>query len=180
MNILLGITGSVAACLTNKLCEEFRVCGDSVRVVATEKAIHFIDEQSRNDTMFTITEKDEWSWKKLGDPVVHVELRNWMDILLIAPLTANTLAKMVHGICDNLLLSIWLARGNKPVIIAPAMNTYMLTNQITQNNLSNFRNLNNTYVIDPIIKKLACGDVGIGALAPIDQIVKFTRNVQLL
>lgn len=74
-----------------------------------------------------MTDKDEWeSWKLKGDKVLHIELRKWAHIMLIAPLSANSLAKISNGLCDNLLMSIVRAWDfNKPFIVAPAMNTYM-------------------------------------------------------
>jgi phosphopantothenoylcysteine decarboxylase len=102
-----------------------------------------------------------------------VQLRNWADVFLVAPLSANTLAKLANGLCDNLLTCIaraWDFTSNKPFIVAPAMNTAMWTHPITAAQLSTLRSFG-VAVIDPITKKLACGDVGMGAMATIESLV---------
>jgi len=171
MNVLLGVTGSVAAIYTEKLAQAFIDDGHQVRIVLTQAARQFTTASK----FATFTDELEWDWSKMGDPVQHIELRNWMDVLLIAPLTANTMAKMVNGMCDNLLTSVWLAHGTKPVIVAPAMNTHMLMHSITQRNICSLLTMG-VGIIGPVEKKLACGDVGIGALAPHDVIVNRTKE----
>ena len=110
-------------------------------------------------------------FKTRGDPVLHIELRKWADVLLIAPLDANTLAKLAHGLCDNLLTCIVRAwDGRKPLIVAPAMNTLMYEHPFTQQHLNILRHLQYT-VVDPVSKPLACGDVGVGAMAAVDALV---------
>ena len=145
---------------------------------------------SFEDELF-LTDEDEWkSYRKVGgglrgpgDPVLHIELRKWADVFLIAPLSANTLAKLSSGICDNLLTSIARAweftssnlsgdkpRPTKPLIVAPAMNTAMWRHPHTLAHLSVLASLG-FVVIKPVQKVLACGDLGDGALAPITEIV---------
>lgn len=198
MNILLGLTGSVATILAEKTYNELSKVGD-VKVVATEKAMKFIwSAASKKPNTNLIppekfyTDDKEWQWKQLGDPVQHIELSDWADVLVIAPLSANTLAKMVNGICDNLLTCIWMAWDKKKqVVVAPAMNTRMWENRITQSNLEKLEALNfwkrpnpngyavnyrpipdyNISIVDPVEKKLACGTIGIGAMAPIETII---------
>jgi len=146
---------------------------------------------SFEDELF-LTDEDEWkSYRKVGgglrgtgDPVLHIELRKWADVFLIAPLSANTLAKLSSGICDNLLTSIARAweftgsnlssgdkpRPTKPVIVAPAMNTAMWHHPHTSAHLSVLTSLG-FVIIKPVQKVLACGDLGDGALASITEIV---------
>ncbi len=133
------------------------------------------------------SDKDEWdTWKQLRDPVLHIEvlfinhaiilkqikqLRKWADLLIIAPLTANTLAKIANGLCDNLLTCIVRAWDyNKPLLVAPAMNTYMWDNPFTLKHLKELESLS-VIVIPPVAKVLACGDNGLGALADVDTLV---------
>jgi phosphopantothenoylcysteine decarboxylase len=195
MNIVLGVTGSVAAIKTFDLARKLKEVGQ-VKIVFTKTAMHFITSivADKGEAEFlslakefeALSDEDEWLWRKIGDPVQHVVLRDWMDVLVIAPLTATTIAKMAHGIADNLLTSIWLAKPmNKPTVVAPAMNTQMWENPITQANLkflkttfSGYRNqiddlvgADNFMIVKPVMKKLACGDVGIGAMAEYDDIV---------
>ncbi|KNC79766.1 hypothetical protein, variant, partial [Sphaeroforma arctica JP610] len=98
-------------------------------------------------------------WNKMADPVLHIELRRWADIAIIAPLDANTMAKLANGICDNLVtctLRAWDV--HKPVLVAPAMNTHMWTHPITSVHLDVLRSLH-YHIIPPVAKKLACDDV---------------------
>lgn len=172
-NIVLGVTGSVATIKVKKLYKSLCSLG-KVKIVATENAKHFIPK----DLKF-ISDKDEWkSWKKMGDPVLHIELRKKASILVIAPLDANTLSKMALGLCDNLLTSLIRAWDySKPMIIAPAMNTAMWTNSPTSEHLDLLKK-RGIIVIDPIEKKLACQDVGIGAMASIEEITETVKAVQ--
>jgi len=120
-----------------------------------------------------LQDEDEWHYQHVGkDPVVHIELRKWADVFLIAPLSANTLAKISHGLCDNLLTSVARAWDyNKPMLIAPAMNTFMWDNPLTGEQLKKMESLG-AMVISPVIKTLACGDTGSGALAPVDEVLR--------
>ena len=177
VNLLIAVTGSVATIRLVDLIEEFTSQSGpldiEMRVIASEKSLHFTpkDEISRYAQVFT--DEDEWaSWKKLGDPVLHIELRKWADILLVAPLDANTLAKIANGLCDNLITSVIRAwQVSKPIYLAPAMNTHMWTHPITQEHLDKISSFG-YLVIPPISKKLACADVGIGAMANYQDICK--------
>ena len=206
MNILLGITGSVAAGIVErKLIPELNKLGQ-VKTVITEKANYFIEHnydtyQTETTKYLTynefeewknkypkIKEEEEWGWKKKGDPVLHITLKDWADIFVIAPLSANTLSKMVNGICDNLLTSIYRAWPmDKPIIIAPAMNTDMWNHPITNEQLNIltkrhmvFPSIKTKYTLDivwPVAKELACGTTGMGALAPIEEIIKKVNSL---
>jgi len=177
MRILLGVTGSVAAVLTKKIVKSLQAAGHEVRVVVTESARFFFQEKEVEALIL----KDEDEWPAGGYtkdmPVLHVRLRDWADVLLIAPLTANTLAKLANGLCDNLLTCVFRAWDpQKPIILAPAMNTKMWEHPHTSLNLQSLEYLRQAgysiEVISPISKTLACGDTGIGAMAEIDTIVQ--------
>ncbi|KAG1662842.1 hypothetical protein FOA52_010633 [Chlamydomonas sp. UWO 241] len=110
---------------------------------------------------------DEWhSWKKVGDDVLHIELRRWADVLVIAPLSANTLAKVAGGLADNVLTCVVRAWdwGAAPMLVAPAMNTLMWSSPFTDQHLTVITRLG-AAVVPPVSKRLACGDTGIGAMA---------------
>ena len=182
MNILLGITGSVAATLTPKLYDGLIAAGHEVKIVATTPALYFIPPDF---SVEIFKDKDEWpvgGYHK-NDPVKHIEFRTWADLLLIAPLTANTLAKIANGISDNFLCCIARAwPKDKPVIVAPAMNTEMWVDPITLEHIKRLHSIGgvlnkqprylNLFVVNPVSKKLACGDTGMGAMADIETIIK--------
>lgn len=176
-NVLLGVTGSVAAIYTPQLFDEIRQAGHDVKVVATKAALYFFDANAvaatapgiRNQDV-VILDADEWPGERYrrGDPVLHIELRRWADILLIAPLDANTLAKLALGITDNCLTCVYRAwDAARPVILAPAMNTLMWQHPATSRHLDQIASdlKGALHVVEPIEKKLACDDVGLGAMA---------------
>jgi len=176
MNIILGITGSVAATLTEKIVRALFNYGHFVRIIATEKSLYFFDRQKlRNSTLVKVwSDKDDGGQQKYqkNDPVLHIEFADWADALLICPLSANTLAKISNGQADNLLTCVARAWDlNKPMVLAPAMNTKMWNHPITREQLNKLRNWYNINIINPISKELACGEKGIGALADINDIV---------
>lgn len=174
MNILLGVTGSVAAIHTKRLAKTLSMAGHDVRVIMTTSAIQFVFGSSEPKPFidgkmdYCIPVYYDWNdtWNRVGDEILHIELRKWADAFVIAPLTANTLAKLATGLCDNLLTNVFRAWDwGKPVFIAPAMNTYMWDNQPTQLQLAILQQRNCT-VWSPVCKLLACGDEGMGAMAP--------------
>jgi phosphopantothenoylcysteine decarboxylase len=187
MNIVLGITGSVAAVLTEKMCASLLCAGHAIRVVATNPSLYFLKPDAGDHINLAgvgeeyamvelFRDKDEWpvGGYHTNDPVRHIEFRTWADLLLIAPLSANTLAKISHGICDNFLCCIaraWLKE--KPVVLAPAMNTEMWMDPITQEQFAALgKRFHKLTVVDPESGLLACGDTGIGAMARIESIVE--------
>ncbi|KAK8464833.1 hypothetical protein PHAVU_010G086000 [Phaseolus vulgaris] len=163
--ILLAASGSVAAVKFANLCHCFSEWAD-VRAVATSASLHFIDRASMPKDVTLYTDDNEWSsWMKLGDNVLHIELRKWADIMVIAPLSANTLGKIAGGLCDNLLTCIVRAWDySKPFFVAPAMNTLMWNNPFTERHLISIDELGIS-LIPPVTKRLACGDYGNGAMA---------------
>ncbi|MGL4461126.1 MAG: flavoprotein [Planctomycetia bacterium] len=162
--ILWGITGSVAAVRADALAAELLTLGD-VAAVATEAARRFLPPLPAEVRYYV--DADEWAaWKTLGDPVLHIELRRWADLFVVAPLTAGTLAKLAGGLCDNLLTSTARAWDfANPVVVAPAMNTKMWEHPTTADQLRTLRDWG-VAVVEPVEKMLACADVGMGALAP--------------
>ncbi|KAI8352967.1 flavoprotein [Mortierella sp. GBAus27b] len=156
--VLIGATGSVAS-VKIPIIE----AGDQVevKVVTTYAALHFFDP--KDVLAEVLTDQDEWNaWKKMSDPVMHIELRNWADMFIICPLDANTLAK-------TCILRAWDER--RPVTVCPAMNTNMWNHKFTALHLSTLTTVLNYRVIPPISKLLACGDLGIGAMAEYRTIV---------
>jgi len=206
-NVLLGVTGSVAAVRTPDLYEELKKAGHTIKVVTTWAALYFFDpvsidgSQYRRNPEVVIYDEDEWPGLPAGkrwqrdQPVLHIELRKWADLLLIAPLDANTLAKLANGLSDNCLTCVWRAWDPaRPVVLAPAMNTLMWEHPLTARQLRQLASdagaaavppeldldgvvewINtrcpNLRIVPPMSKRLACGDVGVGAMAGLEEIV---------
>ncbi|KAJ8944309.1 hypothetical protein NQ314_009499 [Rhamnusium bicolor] len=123
-------------------------------------------------------DSDEWAaWSKRGDPVLHIELAKWADIFLIAPLDANTLAKISNGLCDNLVTCTVRAwEISKPLIFCPAMNTKMFQHPLTSSQITILKSWG--YLEIPVIEKvLICGDTGPGAMAEVSTIVEFLKDL---
>jgi phosphopantothenoylcysteine decarboxylase len=169
--------------------------GHDVKIVATEPATKFFDVQLVRDRL--TLDSDEWptGLYQRGDAVRHIELRRWAELFLIAPLSANTLAKLAVGLSDNALTCVWRAWDwTRPVILAPAMNTLMWQHPFTKKHLRSIgadfgaghvpghlqdsdliNQINDRAkkirIVAPISKELACGDVGIGAMAEVPTIL---------
>lgn len=182
MKILLGITGSVAAKLAPKLATRLSEGGGGVKALATEKALFFCGPLSWPHTIPLLRNKDEWGGMEYaeGAPILHIELRKWADIFLIAPLSANTLAKLAIGLADNLLTSVARAWDpQKPLILAPAMNTLMWKHPATNEHLERLKGwYPRLRLVMPVEKELACGDIGVGAMAHIDEIVRIVSECE--
>jgi phosphopantothenoylcysteine decarboxylase len=210
--ILLGVTGSVAAVRTPELFGTLRASGHEVRVVATEPSLYFFDPLAlRTSTSghegdaIVYRNEDEWGGERYhrGDPVLHIELRKWADLLIVAPLDANTLAKFALGLSDNFLTCVFRAWDfSRPVILSPAMNTLMWQSPVTLRHLRQLladhgdpsaagegeawnlddapeifaRRAPRLVLIPPQAKRLACGDVGVGAMAEVVTIAEAVRR----
>ena len=140
-NILIGITGSIAAYKTAFLVRLFIKAGADVKIIMTSAATEFITPLtlsvlSKNSVLIEFTSKVRSSLQNQGEWNNHVELGRWADLMLIAPVTANTLSKMANGTCNNLLLATYFS-AKCPVYFAPAMDLDMCKHPATLNNLKN-------------------------------------------
>lgn len=207
-HLLLAASGSVATIkipnIVRGLAKQKNL---AIRIILTESAARFLQGQSEEQpSLETIADypnveaiyRDEDEWKEpwvRGAPILHIELRRWADLLVIAPLSANTLAKISNGLCDNLLTSVvraWqvepnvgevIGNGNdktvpaeqKRIVVAPAMNTAMWRHPLTAKHLR-APNDDQYYhwfdILRPIEKELACGDTGDGAMCDWKMIVE--------
>ncbi|KIJ17612.1 hypothetical protein PAXINDRAFT_72561, partial [Paxillus involutus ATCC 200175] len=146
-----------------------------VEVVSTKESLAFFkvaDVETAGARVWT--DEDEWTGTyKIGDPILHIELRRWADIVLVAPCSANTLAKIAAGLCDNLVTSLLRALApTTPTYIFPAMNTLMYEHPLTAEHLRVVREVVKYNVVGPIGKALACGDIGVGAMTEWKDIVR--------
>lgn len=179
-NLLLGITGSVAAIKAPLLVEALSPLFN-LKIVLTQSAHYFVQNLPPFlSTSCTLRDEDEWPTLSApystSAPILHIEMRRWADGFLIAPLDANTLAKIHHGLCDNLLTSIVRAWDyQKPFFVAPAMNTMMWENPPTAQQIADLKE-RGIHCIDPIYKQLACQDVGMGGMAEVLSIYQFLLN----
>ncbi|KAI9798285.1 MAG: hypothetical protein M1833_004857 [Piccolia ochrophora] len=214
-HLLLAATGSVATIklpLIARTLSDAHATSLSIRILLTPSATHFLAgqsaEQPRLATLLELpavdaihTDAEEWTpaWTR-GAPILHIELRRWADVMLVAPLSANSMAKMVGGWADGLVLSVLRAwdtdglvevgengeRGGmgrkKRVLVAPAMNTAMWRHPVTERQMGI---LEREWGVDvggwvevlrPVEKELACGDTGDGAMRDWREIVRVVEQ----
>ncbi len=183
--VLIVCSGSVGAVKVPEIICSLSALGFDVRYICSSLAAsHFLlKSQYYNPSIYkkfienkfnekVIEDKDEWTWDRIGDPVLHIMLRDWAEMLIIIPASADIIAKISTGICDTLALSVCRAWNfEKPFIICPAMNTQMFNHPVTQQSLDILQSWGCT-VIEPVDKLLACGDRGKGALCSVDTIIK--------
>ena len=172
--ILLGITGGIAAYKALELIRMYKRAGAEVKAVLTNNALEFVTPltiQTLTNNKVYINNFDTSCYSP-----EHISLCDWSDIFVIAPATANTIAKIANGICDNLLTSL-AAAYDKQFLIAPAMNCNMYNNPITQENITKLAGLGYNFV-SPDTGFLACGTTGKGRLADLNSI--YLRTVELL
>jgi phosphopantothenoylcysteine decarboxylase/phosphopantothenate--cysteine ligase len=160
-NVLLGVSGGIAAYKTPDLVRKLTAKGANVRVVLTESATHFVSPlslQAVSGNKVSTHLLDEDAEAGMG----HIELARWADYFLVAPATANTIAKLAHGLADDLLTTLALAT-TAPVFIAPAMNQQMWIAQATTTNMQTLVE-RGTRVLGPAAGEQACGDLGYGRM----------------
>lgn len=172
MNIVLGITAGIAAYKTPQLVRLLTKKGHNVKVILTESAKEFVtpltlSTVSKNPVLASFSSPE-------GDWHSHVELALWADAMLIAPATANTLAKMAHGVCDNLLLATYFS-AKTPVFVAPAMDLDMYAHPTVTQNLAKLASYGN-HIIPATYGELASGLVGQGRMAEPEDIILFLEN----
>lgn len=209
-HILLAATGLVATIKIPQIIDKlFQIYGPHrilIQLVVTKSAAHFLKGAKLHLEVKIWRDEDEWAnfaegkttvalsllapaLKKPKNPfekmILHNELRRWADILVIAPLLANSLAKIANGVCDNLLTLIVRLWGpvttstsvKKPIMVAPAMNTFMYTHPITSKQVSTIQlSIFGIEVLKPIEKVLACGDIGMGGMREWLDIVDIMRR----
>ncbi|MEQ1848378.1 MAG: flavoprotein, partial [Nitrospira sp.] len=176
-NILLGVSGSIAAYKACDLITSLRELGHTVTVVMTKDAHHFITALSLQSFAGTEVIQDFFSTEGRLKPI-HIELAKKADVILIAPASADIIARLAHGLADDLLSTLCLAR-NCPLIIAPAMNREMWLNAATQRNITQLIN-DGVQVLGPDSGVQACGETGVGRMLEADvlaeEVLAFLRG----
>jgi phosphopantothenoylcysteine synthetase/decarboxylase len=173
MNVLLGISGSIAAYKACDIISGLKATGHDVQAIMTENSKRFITPL----TIESLTGHPIVDMWKSGDGVEHIEIAKWCDVFIVAPATANTIAKIANGIADDTLSTIALAvRGHKLKYIYPAMNTNMLNNRATEDNIKR-ASLLGYFIGETECKMLACGDMGKGGLLSPRKIVEEINKI---
>ena len=172
MNILLIVSGGIAAYKSIELCSSLVKQGNNVKVILTKNAENFVTQLPfqtlTKNRVYTSTfeEIDE-------NEIQHIDLTKWADKIIVAPATANLISKFANGIADDLATSLMLAvRDTSIVYIVPAMNTFMYRNPIIQDNMNRLIKLGFNFV-EPDSGLLACGDIGEGKFPSIEKIESF-------
>ena len=172
-NILLGVTGGIAAYKIANLASMLKKQGANVKVIMTENACQFITpmtfETLTAQKVYTDTFDRNFEFK-----VDHIELGKWADVFLIAPATANVIGKLASGIADDMLTTTALAM-RCPIVVSPAMNTTMFENKVVKHNIMKLR----TYGMDiimPASGHLACGDSGAGKMPEPEMLIEYIKR----
>ncbi len=171
--VVLGITGCIAAYKSAEIVRGLQKAGVRVKVVMTEHATHFVDPvtfRSLTHEKVAVGLFDDPS-----DPIHHISLAQEADVMLLAPCTANMLAKIANGIADDLLSTTVLAT-TAPLVIAPAMNVHMYENPATRYNIGKLQ-IRGVHFVEAGTGYLACGDIGKGRLADVEDIVSATLSL---
>ena len=172
-NILLGITGGIASYKIATLTRLLKKSGANIKVVMTPAAKEFITPL----TLSTLSENpvySEFASRQTGEWNSHIELGLWADIFVVAPATANTIAKMANGVCDNLLLATYLS-AKCPIFIAPAMDLDMFKHPTTGKNINTLKTFGYT-IIDAVEGELASGLVGKGRMEEPEKIAEIIHS----
>ncbi len=177
-HILIGVTGGIAAYKTASLVRECIKAGAEVHVVMTEAAAKFVAPLTFSTLSKHPVQTDLWAEDQSSNSGIstrHIDLASWADIVVIAPASANTIAKLACGISDNLLTILVLA-SPRPVVLAPSMDSEMFLNAITQQNLGLLKE-RGYIVIPPVEGELASGLHGPGRLPEVDSIIETIKKV---
>jgi phosphopantothenoylcysteine decarboxylase / phosphopantothenate---cysteine ligase len=181
MKYVLAVTGSIASFKSYEVARQLVKNGYEVKVILTQGALEFIKPDTFRylGVQDVYLPTDDFDPKNLGqkENVLHIELAKWAHKLIIAPASANTMARLALGLNNDLLGSLFLAFGKRPVLIFPAMNTEMWNHPRTQEHLSSLRNLSHISVVNPVSGLLACGDIGQGKFPEVSAVVDLIETL---
>ena len=172
MRIVLGVSGGIAAYKSPELVRRLQDAGADVRVILTPNAARFVSPLALAAVSNHGVIVEQWGEAQSGG-VDHIELARWAELLLIAPATANIIAKLAVGIADD-ALSTYAIAHRAAIIVAPAMNTFMLQHPTVQQNLATLR-ARGVHVLEPDSGLLACGDEGAGRMPDVPVLVDIVK-----
>lgn len=167
MKIVVGVTGSIAAYKAVDLVNQCRKLDHEVRVVMTKHAADFVQPLTFEAIAHGPVISDMFA--EGAEALAHIRLAKWADVCIVAPADANVIAKMAHGLADDFLTTFILAFDG-PVLVAPAMNTVMYHQQVTQDNIARLKSYGYE-IVSPASGQLACGDIGEGKLADLETLL---------
>lgn len=171
--IVVGVSGGIAAYKACDLVSKLSKKDYEVKVILTKHAEKFVSKLTFEALCHNYVETDLFD-ESNEDPIAHITLAKWADLMIIVPATANIIAKVTHGISDDLLSTTFLA-CNKHKMICPAMNTQMYENPVTQKNIQACKDLG-YQILDPVVGHLACNDTGRGKMIEPADIVEAIDN----
>jgi phosphopantothenoylcysteine decarboxylase/phosphopantothenate--cysteine ligase len=172
--VALGVTGGIAAYKSAELVRGLKKAGCDVHVLMTPHAQQFITPLTLQTLSGHRVVTDAWDLSQ-GADIQHIALARDLDLFVVAPATADTLARMAHGLADDVLTTFHLA-VTAPVLVAPAMNLWMWNHAATRANLETLRD-RGVEVVDPGVGELACGEEGIGRMAEPGEIVRAAADL---
>ena len=170
MNVLVGITGGIAAYKAPLLMRLLRKAGHEVKCVATEHALQFVTPLTLETVSGNRLYADLFA-ESNDHTTEHISLKDWGDLMVVAPATANIIGKMASGIGDDALSTLLLSLSRKPIVLAPAMNTQMWENAAVQRNIAYLRSIG-VHIVEPTVGELACGTSGTGRMAEPEEIIE--------
>jgi phosphopantothenoylcysteine decarboxylase/phosphopantothenate--cysteine ligase len=169
--IVLGLSGGVACYKAAELCRALIKQGASVQVVMTDAATHFIGPVTMQALSGNTVWLDQWD-ARMANNMAHIDLTRGADAVLVAPCSADFIRKLAHGVCDDLLSTLCLARPHgMPLLVAPAMNVEMWQNPATQRNVATLRE-DGIRLFGPAAGEQACGEVGLGRMLEPEQLLE--------
>lgn len=180
MKLLVGVSGGIAAYKACELVSRAQKLDWQVRVVMTANAARFVTPLTFEALSGHPVMTDALATGHTPDgvsAVEHISWAKWADVAVVAPLTANTLARLALGLADDALSTVWMALPESvPSILCPAMNTAMWQQPVVVRNRRWLDELGRHHIVEPVSKRLACGDIGVGGLAEVDTIVEVLQT----
>src|SRR5690242_1654148 len=173
-NVALGVCGGIAAYKAVEVLRGLQRAGCTVRVAMTKRACEFVQPLTFRALSGSHVIVDDYAPDN-PDPIAHITFSQTVDLLLVAPATANIIAKFAHGIADDFLTSTYLA-CTSPILVAPAMNTTMWEHPATQRNVEQLRK-DGIYFVEPDAGEMACGTIGPGRLSDPERVVSAALDI---